>query len=392
MHEELQHSFNISPISFNSNRKRNDDVMRILVTGGLGFIGSHTCYELLNYGHKIVILDNLTNSDKNVFINLYKLFEKNVKFYEGDVLDDDILHKIFQENEINAVIHFAAKKAVAESIQHPLWYYENNIVGTLNLLNVMKIYSVFNFIFSSSATVYGNSSSPLYETSKVGEGITNPYGRTKYMIEEILRDLYRSNNFWKIVILRYFNPIGAIDIPSVQGIFGENPKDIPNNLMPIIIRVCMRNYFGADFNNREITVFGNDYDTKDGTCERDYIHVVDLAKGHLLALEKMNEFKQLEEINLGTGKATSVLELIETFEKVNNIKVPRIIGGRRPGDLPVVYCNSDKAKKLLGWTAEKTVEDACRDSWTFAQLFIEKNKNKNKEKTIMSKIVGFFGY
>jgi UDP-glucose 4-epimerase len=366
--------------------------MKILVTGGLGFIGSHTCYELLNYGHKIVILDNLTNSDKNIFTNLYKLFEKNVKFYEGDVLDkDNILHKIFQENDINAVIHFAAKKAVAESIQQPLWYYENNIIGTLNLLNVMKSYNVFNFIFSSSATVYGTSSSPLYETSKVGEGITNPYGRTKYMIEEILRDLYFSDNNWKIVILRYFNPIGAIDIPELQGLFGENPKDIPNNLMPIIIRVCMRRYLGVEFNNELITVYGDNYDTRDGTCERDYIHVVDLAKGHLLALEKMSEFKQLEEINLGTGKATSVLELIKTFEKINNIEVPKIIGERIPGDLPVVYCNADKAKDLLGWIAEKTVEDACKDSWTFAKENFKLNTNNNNNNKI-KKFMNFFGF
>jgi UDP-glucose 4-epimerase len=372
--------------------KKNNDVMRILVTGGLGFIGSHTCYELLNYGHKIVILDNLTNSDKNIFTNLYKLFEKNVKFYEGDVLDkDNILHKIFQENDINAVIHFAAKKAVAESIQQPLWYYENNIIGTLNLLNVMKSYNVFNFIFSSSATVYGTSYSPLYETSKVGEGITNPYGRTKYMIEEILRDLYFSDNNWKIVILRYFNPIGAIDIPELQGLFGENPKDIPNNLMPIIIRVCMRRYLGVEFNNELITVYGDNYDTRDGTCERDYIHVVDLAKGHLLALEKMSEFKQLEEINLGTGKATSVLELIKTFEKINNIEVPKIIGERRPGDLPVVYCNADKAKDLLGWIAEKTVEDACKDSWTFAKENFKLNTNNNNNNKI-KKFMNFFGF
>lgn len=348
---------------------------KILVTGGLGFIGSHTCYELLNKNYQIIILDDLSNSHKNVFDNLYKIFDKNIQFYEGNVLDDGILHIIFQRNKIDSVIHFAAKKAVSESIKEPLLYYENNIVGTLNLLNVMKNYGVYNFIFSSSATVYGTSSSPLFETNNIGNGITNPYGKTKYIIEEILRDIYFSDNNWKIVILRYFNPIGAIDNPELQGLFGENPVDIPNNLMPIIIRVCMRKYLGVEFNNELITVYGDDYDTSDGTCERDYIHVVDLAKGHLLALEKMSEFKQLEEINLGTGKATSVLELIKTFEKINNIEVPKIIGERRPGDLPVVYCNAYKAKILLGWTAYKTVEDACKDSWMFAKENFKLNTN-----------------
>jgi UDP-glucose 4-epimerase len=377
------------PLEFNDILISNNKTFKkVLVTGGLGFIGSHTCYELLKNGYKIVILDNLSNSDINVYNNLKKLFNENVKFYEGNILDkDEILHKIFQQNEIDAVIHFAAKKAVAESIRDPLWYYENNIIGTINLLNVMKKYNVYKFIFSSSATVYGNSSSPLFETSKIGDGITNPYGRTKYMVEEILRDLYLSDNKWKIVILRYFNPIGAIDIQELRGIFGENPKDIPNNLMPIIIRVCMRKYLGCDFSNEKITIFGDDYDTKDGTCYRDYIHVVDLSRGHLLALKNMNKFKKIEEINLGTGKSTSVLELIETFEKVNNIEIPKMIGERRPGDLSIVFCNADKAKELLGWTAEKTIEDACRDSWIFAKENLNLNKTKNRN--LMEKLVYF---
>lgn len=334
--------------------------MTILITGGLGFIGSHTCHELLNIGHNIIILDNLSNSNKNVLYILENLFKKKITFYEGNILDEELLKKIFFENYIQSVIHFAAKKAVAESIQQPLYYYENNVIGTINLLNTMKNYNIFNFIFSSSATVYGNSQSPLYETSKVGDGITNPYGKTKYMVEEILRDLYKSDNRWKIIILRYFNPIGAIE----KGLFGENPVGIPNNLMPIIIRVCLRNNFSAS--DEKITIFGDDYDTEDGTCERDYIHVMDLARGHVLALEKIGNINKLEEINLGTGKATSVRKIIDIFEKVNNIKVPVAIGKRRPGDLPSVYCNCDKAWELLGWKSEKTIEDACLDSWNFA--------------------------
>jgi UDP-glucose 4-epimerase len=334
--------------------------MYILITGGLGFIGSHTCYELLKSNYNIIILDDLSNSEINVLYILENLFNKKIPFYEGNILNKELLQKIFTEYNISTVIHLAAKKAVAESIREPLLYYENNIIGTLNLLNVMKSYNVFNFIFSSSATVYGNSKSPLFETSKVGDGITNPYGRTKFMIEEILRDLYKSDNRWKIIILRYFNPIGAIE----SGIFGENPKGIPNNLMPMIVRVCLRNNFSSS--DEKITIFGKDYETEDGTCERDYIHVMDLARGHLLSLEKIEKINKLEEINLGTGSGTSVKKVIDIFERVNNIKVPLIMGERRPGDLPTVYCNCDKARELLGWTSEKTIEDACLDSWNYA--------------------------
>ena len=329
--------------------------MKILVTGGAGYIGSHTCVELLNEGFEVVVIDNFSNSKSSSLDAIKKITGKDFKFYEIDYLDKDALNKVFEENKIDAVINFAGFKAVGESVQKPIEYYTNNISGALNLLDVMRKYNVKKFVFSSSATVYGNPEKiPLTEDCKIG-GTTNPYGTSKLFIEQILKDIYASDNSWDIIILRYFNPVGAHE----SGLIGEDPKGIPNNLMPYIAKVATKEL-------KELSVFGNDYNTPDGTGVRDYIHVVDLAKGHVLALNKLEkEGKGLFIYNLGTGTGYSVLDLVHAYEKANNVKVPYKIAPRRDGDIATCYSDPTKAKNELGFVTTKTIEDMCHDSYKF---------------------------
>ena len=327
--------------------------MKILVTGGTGYIGSHTAVELLNSGYEIVIIDNFSNSKSDVLDKIKLITNKDFKFYEGDVCNKDLLRKIFSENKIDAVIHFAGYKAVGESVKKPIMYYRNNIDSTLSLIEVMNEFNCKKIVFSSSATVYGNPTTlPIKEDFPLST--TNPYGSTKLMIENILRDLYISDNDWSIALLRYFNPIGA----HISGLIGENPKGIPNNLMPYIVKVANKEL-------NELSIFGNDYDTKDGTGVRDYIHVVDLAKGHIKAIEKILKDKGIDAYNLGTGIGYSVLDLVTTFERVNNIKIPYKITDRRPGDIASCYADSSYALEKLNWKAEKGIEEMCRDSYNF---------------------------
>lgn len=329
--------------------------MSVLLPGGLGYIGSHTAVELLNEGKEVIILDNFSNSKPDVIEKIQKITGKKIKFYEADYLDVEKVEKIFEENEIEAVINFAGYKAVGESVKEPLKYYHNNITGCLVLLETMKKYGVKKFIFSSSATVYGDPEVvPITEETKTG-GTTNPYGTTKLFIEQILKDAYNADNTLDICILRYFNPIGSHE----SGLIGENPQGIPNNLMPYVVRV-------ASGELKELSVFGNDYNTPDGTGVRDYIHVVDLAKGHVKALNKLEkEGKGLYIYNLGTGKGTSVLDIVKAFEKSTGEKVSYKIVERRPGDIAECYADATKAKEELGWEATKTIEDMCRDSWNY---------------------------
>ncbi len=329
--------------------------MKILVTGGAGYIGSHTCVELLNEGFEVVVIDNFSNSKSSSLDAIKKITGKDFKFYEIDYLDKDALNKVFEENKIDAVINFAGFKAVGESVQKPIEYYTNNISGALNLLDVMRKHNVKKFVFSSSATVYGNPEKiPLTEDCKIG-GTTNPYGTSKLFIEQILKDIYASDNSWDIIILRYFNPVGAHE----SGLIGEDPKGTPNNLMPYIAKVATKEL-------KELSVFGNDYNTPDGTGVRDYIHVVDLAKGHVLALNKLEkEGKGLFIYNLGTGTGYSVLDLVHAYEKANNVKVPYKIAPRRDGDIATCYSDPTKAKNELGFVATKTIEDMCHDSYKF---------------------------
>ena len=334
--------------------------MSILVTGGAGYIGSHTVIELLNEGKEIVIIDNFSNSKPDVLDKIRKITGKNFKFYEIDYLDKEKLEKVFEENNIESVINLAGFKAVGESVKQPLKYYHNNISGAITLLETMQKYNVKKFVFSSSSTVYGTPEKiPITENEKVG-GTTNPYGTTKLYIEQILKDLYASDPEWDIAILRYFNPIGSHE----SGLIGEEPQGIPNNLMPYIVRVAAGML-------DELSVFGNDYDTHDGTGVRDYIHVVDLAVGHVKAMEKLEkEGKGLYIYNLGTGTGYSVLDIINTFEKVTGKKVKYKIAPRREGDIAKCYSDPRKAKEELGWVAERNLEDMCRDSWNY----IVKNK------------------
>ena len=331
--------------------------MAILVTGGAGFIGSHTAVELLNAGKEIVIIDNFSNSNPKAIDAIKKITGKDFKFYEINYLDREKLEKVFEENNIEAVLNFAGYKAVGESVEKPIMYYENNISGALVLLDTMKKYGVKKFVFSSSATVYGEPERiPLTEDCKTG-GTTNPYGTSKLFIEQILKDLYTSDNTWDIAILRYFNPVGAHE----SALIGEEPKGIPNNLMPYIVRV-------ANGTLKELSVFGNDYNTPDGTGVRDYIHVVDLALGHLKALEKLDkEGKGLYIYNLGTGTGYSVLDMVKAFEKTTGKEVPYKIVERRPGDIATCYAETTKAREELGWVAEKTLEDMCKDSWNYIE-------------------------
>lgn len=329
--------------------------MAILVTGGAGFIGSHTCVELLNAGYEIVVVDNYYNANPKSLERVKELTGKDFKSYECDIRDSEGMDKIFKENKIDAVIHFAGLKAVGESCQKPIEYYDNNIGGTLKLCDVMRNNGCKNIVFSSSATVYGmNNVSPLKETMKTG-GTTNPYGTTKYMIEIILEDIYKSDNEWNVTLLRYFNPIGA----HGSGRIGENPNGIPNNLMPYITQVAIgkRPY---------LSVYGDDYDTPDGTGIRDYIHVVDLADGHVKAVKNILEGdKGVQIFNLGTGKGYSVLDIVKAFSKAYGKELPYKIAPRRPGDLAVCYSDPTKAKEVLGWEAKRGIDDMCRDSWNW---------------------------
>ena len=328
--------------------------MSILVTGGAGYIGSHTVVELLEKNEDLVIVDNFVNSKPEALDRIKKITGKDFKFYEVDILDEEKLEKVFIENNIESVIHFAGLKAVGESVEKPIEYYHNNITGTLVLLKLMKKYYCKKIVFSSSATVYGDPEIvPITEDCKTG-GTTNPYGTSKLFIERILQDTSVADSEVSVALLRYFNPIGA----HSSGLIGEDPNDIPNNLMPYITGV-------ASGKLEILSVFGNDYPTKDGTGVRDYIHVVDLAKGHLKALDKIRKEAGVQIYNLGTGNGYSVLDLVETFEKVNNIEVKRKIAPRRPGDIAVCYADPTKAKKELGWTAEKGIEDMCKDAWNF---------------------------
>lgn len=327
--------------------------MAILVTGGAGYIGSHTCVELLQNNYEVIVIDNYSNSNPEILEKIKIATSKNFKDYDIDLLDERSLEKLFEENNIEAVIHFAGYKAVGESVKKPLKYYKNNLKGTLNLLEVMDKFNVKKIVFSSSATVYGNPKSlPIKEDFPLS--VTNPYGRTKLIIEEILQDLYKSDNSWNIVILRYFNPIGA----HKSGIIGEDPKEIPNNLMPYIVKV-------AKGELERLSIFGNDYPTEDGTGVRDYIHVVDLAEGHVKAMEKLG--KSVNIYNLGTGKGTSVLELVSIFEEVNNIDVPYDICERRAGDIAICYADVSKVERELNWKAKKGIKDMVRDSWKFEE-------------------------
>ena len=326
--------------------------MSILVTGGAGFIGSHTCVELLNAGFEVVIVDNFYNSQPESLNRIKKITGKDFKFYEVDIRDKAGLDKVFSENKIDAVIHFAGLKAVGESCQKPLEYYENNIGGTVTLCEAMRNAGCKKIVFSSSATVYGSDNvSPLTEDMKIG-GTTNPYGTTKYMIELILQDLYASDNEWSIVILRYFNPIGAHE----SGMIGENPNGIPNNLMPYITQVAIGKL-------PQLSVFGNDYDTHDGTGVRDYIHVVDLALGHIKAVEKALGSNEINAYNLGTGTGYSVLDIVKAFEKASEQTINYKIVDRRPGDLATCYSDPSKALNELGWKAERDLNKMCEDSW-----------------------------
>lgn len=329
--------------------------MAVLVTGGAGFIGSHTVVELLNEGKEVVIIDNFSNSKPEVLDAIRKITGKDFKFYEIDYLDREKLEKVFEENEIEAVLNFAGFKAVGESVQKPIEYYTNNISGALVLLDTMRKYGVKTFVFSSSATVYGEPERiPITEDCKTG-GTTNPYGTSKLFIEQILKDIYTSDPTWNICILRYFNPVGAHE----SGLIGEEPQGIPNNLMPYVARVAAGTL-------KELSVFGNDYDTPDGTGVRDYIHVVDLAKGHIKALQKLEkEQKGLYIYNLGTGNGYSVLDMVKAFEKATKKEVKYKIVPRRPGDIATCYADPKKAKEELGWEAHLGIDEMCKDSWNY---------------------------
>ena len=328
--------------------------MNVLVTGGAGYIGSHTCLELLNLDYGVIVVDNLCNSNPESLRRVEQLTGKSIRFYEGDVRDEALLRKIFEENEIGCVIHFAGLKAVGESVAMPWEYYDNNLNSTLVLTKVMRDVGVKKLIFSSSATVYtADNEMPLQEGSRTG-GCTNPYGWTKYMTEQILSGMANADAQWGICLLRYFNPIGAHE----SGRIGEDPQGIPNNLMPYVTQVAVGR-------REKLSVFGNDYDTPDGTGVRDYIHVVDLAKGHVAAVKYVAKNAGCEVFNLGTGTGYSVLDMVHTFREVNGVDVPYVITDRRPGDIGTCYADPAKSAALLGWKAEKTLADMCRDAWNW---------------------------
>lgn len=326
--------------------------MKILLTGGAGFIATHTCVELMAAGHDVVVVDNYVNSQPEALRRVEEIAGRPVKAYEADVCDRAAMDKIFSENRFDAVIHFAGLKAVGESVHKPLEYYRNNLDSTLTLCETMRRYGCKRIVFSSSATVYGVPDEVPLREDMFCKGCTNPYGWTKYMIEKILQGIVTADPEWSVVLLRYFNPIGAHE----SGLIGENPNGIPNNLMPYITQVAIGR-------RERLTVFGDDYDTPDGTGVRDYIHVVDLAEGHLCAIRYAQAHTGCEVFNLGTGRGVSVLEMVHTFSEVNNVPVPYVIGPRRAGDLATVYADPAKAKQILGWEAKKTLADMCRDSW-----------------------------
>ncbi len=329
----------------------------ILVTGGAGFIGSHTVIELLNAGYNVIVIDNLVNSSRESLERVKKITGKSVKFYEDDLLDMEALQNIFEKENISSVIHFAGLKAVGESCEIPLAYFNNNITGTINLLMAMEKYNVKSLVFSSSATVYGKPESvPIREDFPLS--VSNPYGRTKLMIEDMLRDIYKADASWDIALLRYFNPIGAHE----SGEIGESPNGIPNNLLPYVAKV-------ATGELEAVNVFGDDYDTPDGTGVRDYIHVTDLAEGHIKALEKLSTHPGLVTYNLGTGKGYSVLEIIHNFEKACGKEIPYKITGRRPGDIEMCYADPEKAKKELGWEAKRDIDKMCEDAWRWQSKY-----------------------
>lgn len=331
--------------------------MSVLVTGGAGYIGSHTAVELLNAGKDIVIIDDFSNSKPEVLENIRKITGKDFKFYEMDYANREKLEKVFEENNIDSVMNFAGFKAVGESTKKPIEYYINNVSGALVLFDTMRKYNVKKFVFSSSATVYGPENSiPYKEDMPVGTA-SSPYGSTKIFIEQILKDIYKADSEWSIALLRYFNPIGSHE----SGLLGEEPQGIPNNLMPYIVRVACGQL-------EELSVFGGDYNTPDGTCIRDYLHVVDLAKGHIKALDKLDETNGVYIYNLGTGVGYSVLDVVNTFVKATGKDVPYKITQRREGDLPEFYADATKAEKELGWKAEKNLEDMCRDSWHYIEV------------------------
>ena len=328
--------------------------MKILVTGGAGYIGSHTCVELLNAGYEVVVYDNLSNSSEKSLERVEQITGKKVTFYKGDILDRERLNEVFEKENIDSCIHFAGLKAVGESVEKPWEYYNNNISGTLTLTDVMRKHNCKNIIFSSSATVYGDPAIiPITEECPKGQ-CTNPYGWTKSMLEQILTDMQKADPEWNVILLRYFNPIGA----HPSGLMGENPNGIPNNLMPYITQVAVGKL-------KELGVFGNDYDTPDGTGVRDYIHVVDLAVGHVKALKKIEEKAGLCIYNLGTGQGYSVLDIVKNFEEANDIKIPYVIKPRRAGDIATCYSDATKAKKELGWEAKYGIKEMCRDSWNW---------------------------
>ena len=328
--------------------------MNILLTGGAGYIGSHTIIELDKKGHSVVVVDNLVNSNKEALRRVGEIIGKNIPFVQADVRDRVAMEAVFADNAIDAVIHFAGLKAVGESVAKPLEYYENNMNATFVLLDVMRSHGCKNIIFSSSATVYGNPAEiPITEDCPKGQ-CTNPYGQTKSMLEEVLKDVQKADPEWNVVLLRYFNPIGA----HKSGRIGENPNGIPNNLMPYITQTAV----GL---RKELGIFGNDYDTPDGTGVRDYIHVVDLASAHVAALQAIQRNCGLAVYNIGTGRGYSVLDVVKAFEKVNNVNVPYSIKPRRPGDIATCYCNPAKAKAELGWEAQYDIDDMCRDSWNW---------------------------
>ncbi len=335
----------------------------ILLTGGAGFIGSHTAVELLASGENVIVLDDLSNSKESVVERIERIAGRRVRFYKADAADKAAMTRVFDENEISAVIHFAGLKAVGESVQKPVAYYRNNLDTTLTLLEVMKEHGVHRLIFSSSATVYGTSEDVPFKESAPTGSCTNPYGWTKYMIEQILRDAAKADDELSVVLLRYFNPIGAHE----SGLIGEAPNGIPNNLMPYIMQVAAGIL-------PQLSVFGDDYPTPDGTGVRDYIHVVDLAKGHVAALHYALQHKGIEAVNLGTGRGYSVLDIVRAFERVNGVKVPYRIAPRRPGDLATCYAATEKAKNLLGWQAEKDIDDMCRDAWRWQQNCTKEEK------------------
>lgn len=336
--------------------------MNILVTGGAGYIGSHTVLELLNAGNEVIVVDNLSNSCEEALNRVKKLTGQELTFYRCDILSNE-LNEIFDRHRIDAVIHFAGLKAVGESVQKPLLYYKNNVAGTVNLCEIMQSHNVKNLVFSSSATVYGNNEPPLKESYSTGE-CSNPYGRTKYFIEEILKEIYAADNEWNIALLRYFNPIGAHE----SGMIGEDPNGIPNNLMPYVSQVAIGKL-------PCLSIFGNDYPTPDGTCIRDYIHVVDLAKGHLKALEKLSDGSGLCIYNLGTGIGYSVLDIVNAFEKATGKTLNKKFAPRRAGDLPSCYSDPSLAENELGWKAEFGIEKMCADSWNW------QSKNPNGYKS-----------